>query len=106
MSISDTGRATHIQVAHGTEAGDVPPAPSGPIASWPSVHQVVPLRRDTAYDLETDKARMPVEIQFADGSTVRTEMILNPSQLHAAGVQIERAILTREAAHFHPSGPS
>ncbi|MFF3979699.1 hypothetical protein [Streptomyces sp. NPDC001828] len=49
---------------------------------------------------------MPVEIQFVDGSTVRTEMVLNPSQLHAAGIQIERAILAREAARFRPSGPS
>ncbi|MFC0843926.1 hypothetical protein ACFH04_09395 [Streptomyces noboritoensis] len=98
MHGTDTGRSSALP-----EVATTSSAPT--VATPPFVAQVVPLRRDVTYDHKTQTARMPVEVQFADGSTVRTDLLMNPSQLHAASIQIERAITTREAARFSPLGP-
>ncbi|MFE0683458.1 hypothetical protein ACFW17_21935 [Streptomyces sp. NPDC058961] len=105
MRGTGTGRTNLAsEVTASTVASQVLPATFPPVTVRPPVTRVVPLRRDTVYDQESETARMPVEIQFADGTTARTELVLNPSQLYAADVQMERAIRARETARPRQSG--
>ncbi|WP_188273776.1 hypothetical protein [Streptomyces sp. CBMA152] len=84
-------------MTHSTAASEVTPVTSAPVFT-PMVAQVVPLRRDTAYAPKTGVARMPVEVQFRDGTTVRTDLVMSGSQLYAANIQTGRAVEARESA--------
>ncbi|WP_372408850.1 hypothetical protein [Streptomyces luteireticuli] len=64
----------------------------------PMVECVVPLQRDARYDHAAERTRMAVEVRFRDGRAFRTELVLDPGQMHAAAVQLDRAIAARGRA--------
>ncbi|MEU2950918.1 hypothetical protein ACIOUE_07125 [Streptomyces xanthochromogenes] len=99
MRGTGTGRtSTAPEVTGSTPAGEVLQATSPSVTVRLPVARAVPLRRDATYDAAGDVVRMPVEVQFLDGSTVRTELVLNGPQLYAGYIQLERAVAARETA--------
>ncbi|MCC3770566.1 hypothetical protein [Streptomyces sp. UNOC14_S4] len=62
------------------------------------VDRVVLIQRDARYDHASEETRLAVEVHLRDGSTVRTELVLEPAQLYAVGIQVERALSARERA--------
>ncbi|MGQ4389892.1 hypothetical protein [Streptomyces sp. SAS_270] len=62
------------------------------------VQHVTPAGRDVRYDAASGEVALPVSVHFRDGSTVRTDLLLEPSQVLVFGMQVERAIQLREKA--------
>jgi hypothetical protein len=62
------------------------------------VQHVSPAGRDVRYDAASGEATLPVSVHYPDGSTVDTDLLLEPSQVLAFGMQVERAVQLREKA--------
>ncbi|MGI5339686.1 hypothetical protein ACQEVS_20995 [Streptomyces sp. CA-181903] len=67
------------------------------------VDRVVLMQRDARYDHATEETRFAVEVRLRDGGAVRTELILEPGQLYAVALQVERAMAARERARSEVS---
>ncbi|MGW1072311.1 hypothetical protein [Streptomyces sp. NPDC002537] len=62
------------------------------------IDRVVLMQQDARYDHDLEEARLPVEVRLRGGDAIRTELVLDPGQLYAVAIQVERALSARERA--------